>query len=62
MEFSAVIDKRGKVVNLQLEHGHPLLVNAAREAILQWRYKPTRLNGEPVDVITSIVVNFRLAN
>jgi protein TonB len=40
--------------------GHPLLVNAAREAILQWRYRPTLLNGEPVEVITDIIVKFTL--
>jgi protein TonB len=41
--------------------GHPLLVNAAKQAVEQWRYKPTMLNGEPVDVITDIVVNFTLS-
>jgi protein TonB len=37
-----------------------LLVKAAEQAILQWKYKPTLLNGEPVEVITDIVVNFTL--
>lgn len=62
VEYTAVIDKSGRVVNLQLRHGHPLLVNAAQEAILQWRYKPTMLNGEPVDVVTTITVNFKLSS
>ena len=61
VEFTAVIDKQGRVEKLQLVRGHPLLVNAAREAILQWRYRPTTLNGEPVDVVTSITVNFLLS-
>ena len=60
VEFTAVISKGGTIENLQLVSGHPLLVPAAREAILQWRYKPTLLNGEPVEVITNIVVNFTL--
>ncbi len=60
VEFTAVISKTGTIENLQLVRGHPLLVNAAREAILQWRYKPTLLNGEPVEVITNILVNFTL--
>ena len=47
--------------NLQLVHGHPLLVNAAKEAILQWRYRPTLLNGQAVEVLTDIKVNFTLA-
>jgi periplasmic protein TonB len=60
VEFTATISKQGTIENLQLVRGHPLLVNAAREAILQWRYRPTLLNGEPVEVITDIVVKFTL--
>jgi protein TonB len=58
--FTAVISKAGTIENLQLVSGHPLLVAAAREAILQWRYKPTLLSGEPVEVMTNITVNFTL--
>jgi protein TonB len=36
-------------------------VNAAREAVLQWKYRPTLLNGQPVEVITDIIVNFTLS-
>lgn len=60
--FTAVISKAGAIENLQLVSGHPLLVFAAREAILRWRYKPTLLSGEPVEVITNIVVNFTLSD
>ena len=62
VEFTAVISKEGRVENLQLVHGHPLLVNAARDAILQWQYRPTMLNGQAVEVLTTIMVNFTLAN
>jgi protein TonB len=58
--FAAVISRTGTIENLQLVSGHPLLVLAARDAILQWRYKPTLLGGEPVEVVTNIVVNFTL--
>jgi protein TonB len=61
VEFRAVISKAGTIENLELISGHPLLVSAAREAVLQWRYRPTLLNGEPVEVITDIVVNFALS-
>ena len=61
VEFTALISKEGRIENLQLVHGHPLLVNAAKEAVLQWKYRPTTLNGEAVEVITDIVVNFTLA-
>ena len=40
--------------------GHPLLIPAAVDAVKQWVYRPTLLNGEPVDVITTISVNFTL--
>jgi protein TonB len=60
VEFTALISKDGRVENLQLVHGHPLLVQAAREAIEQWRYRPTILNGVPVEVLTDIIVNFTL--
>jgi protein TonB len=61
VEFSAVINKEGRIENLRLVRGHPLLVNAAREAVSQWRYQPTLLNGQPVEVITNITVHFRLS-
>ena len=59
--LQAVIDKEGKVQNLQVISGHPMLVSAAMEAVKQWRYKPYYLNGEPVEVDTQINVNFTLA-
>ncbi len=62
VEFTAVISKEGRVENLQLVRGHPLLVNAARDAILQWQYRPTLLNGQAVEVLTTITVNFTLSN
>ena len=60
VRLSAVIAKDGSIKTLELESGHPLLVDAAVEAVRQWRYKPTLLNGQPVEVITSININFEL--
>jgi TonB family protein len=57
--FTVIIDKEGHVSNAQLLSGHPLLVEAAREAVIQWRYKPTLLNGQPVEVVTQIDVSFQ---
>ena len=54
------IGKDGKIQNLRLVSGPPLLVDAARNAISQWVYKPTLLNESPVEVITEIEVNFVL--
>lgn len=61
VEFTAIISKEGTIENLTLVRGHPLLVNAAREAVSKWRYRPTLLNGQPVEVVTDIVVNFTLS-
>lgn len=61
VEFTAIINKEGVIEHLQLLRGHPLLVQAARDAVLQWRYRPTLLNGQPVEVTTDILVNFTLA-
>jgi len=61
VRFNAVIGKDGAIQNLTLVSGHPLLVPAATEAVKQWVYKPTLLNGDPVDVITQIDVNFTLS-
>src|SRR5215469_2164111 len=61
VELSAVIGKDGRVANLSVIKGHPLLVQAALDAVKNWIYKPTLLNGEPVEVSTTIDVNFTLA-
>ena len=55
--LEAVISKRGFVENLRVVKGHPLLIQRALDAVKQWRYKPTVLNGVPVEVITRITVN-----
>jgi|SRR5579862_6249797 len=59
--LKAVIAKDGHVENLKLMSGQPLLVSAAMDAVKQWVYKPTYLNGNPVEVDTEIDVNFTLA-
>jgi TonB family protein len=58
----AIISKNGTIKNLAVISGHRMLVNAAREAVSRWTYKPYLLNGEPIDVETSITVNFNLAD
>jgi protein TonB len=61
VRFNAIIGKDGTIQNLQLVSGHPLLVQSATDAVKQWLYKPTLLNNEPVEVITTIDVNFTLS-
>ena len=60
--LSAVIDTNGQIQNLQLVSGHPMLVPAAIAAVKQWRYKPYLLNGQPVEVETTITVIFTLSS
>src|SRR6202171_391641 len=60
VRLHALISKSGTVESLEGISGHPLLVRAAMDAVQQWRYKPTLLNGEPVEVDTTIDVIFSL--
>jgi len=58
--LSAVIGTDGAIKELKAVSGHPLLVPAALAAVKQWRYKPLILDGDPVEVDTTITVNFTL--
>ena len=60
VELTGVIATDGRVRELRVVSGHPFLAAAALEAVRQWVYEPTLLNGEPVEVIAPITVNFRL--
>jgi protein TonB len=60
--LTAIIGKDGRVERLQLESGNPLLVQAAIDAVRQWRYKPFLLNGQPIEIETTVTVNFQLHN
>ena len=56
----AIIAKDGSIQELQYVSGPPLLMRAAMDAVHEWRYQPTLLNGEPVEVDTTIQVVFTL--
>jgi len=60
VRLEAVIGRDGTIQNLRVAAGPPLLIAAAMKAVQQWRYKPTLLNGVPVEVITGIDVTFTL--
>ena len=60
VEFEAIIGKDGSIEQLKVVSGHPLLVKAAFDAVRQFRYQPTLLNGDPVEVLTEITVTFKL--
>lgn len=58
--LEAIIARDGSIQNLKVIDGHPLLVQAALQAVQQWRYEPTLLNNEPVEVVTQINVVFKM--
>jgi len=61
VQLSVQIGPDGTVQDVQLLSGHPLLVQAAIDAVKQWVYQPTLLNGNPVSVLTTVDVNFTLS-
>jgi len=61
VRLEAIISKDGTIQDLKVISGHPLLVKSARDAVQRGRYQPTLLNGEPVEVVTEVDVNFTLA-
>ena len=61
VRLQATLGKDGKVENLQVLSGDPLLAAAALDAVRQWQYQTTLLNGDPVEVVTEIQVNFTLS-
>jgi periplasmic protein TonB len=58
--LQATISKSGTIENLRVASGPELLRQAAVDAVKQWRYRPYLLNGEPVEVETTVNVEFRL--
>ena len=60
VRIDAIIETDGNVVEMKVLSGHPLLVQAALNAVSQWRYEPTYLNEVPVPVVLAVTVTFRL--
>jgi TonB family protein len=56
--LETLISTEGRVSSVRVISGHPLLQQAAVDAVSQWMYKPTLLNGQPVEVVTTTTVNF----
>jgi periplasmic protein TonB len=60
VRLHAVIGRDGSVAQLEIVSGYPALASAALDAVRQWKYRPSLLNGEPVEVDTTIDVIFSL--
>lgn len=59
VKLEATLTREGTIKELRVVEGPPLLAEAAVEAVRQWRYRPTLLNGEPAEVLTFITVTFK---
>jgi TonB family protein len=62
VRLHVILEKDGTVKRVEVVSGHPLLVQAAGDAVKQWRYQPTTLNGEPVEVDTTVDVMFVISS
>ena len=58
--LQATIDRDGNIASLTVASGTPILAQAALEAVRQWKYRPYKLNGDPVAVQTTIKIRFQL--
>jgi protein TonB len=60
VELRAIIGTDGTIQSLQVVSGDPMFLNSAIEAVQQWRYRPTILNGQPVEIDTYITVVYTM--
>lgn len=58
--IEAIIDKNGKIRDAKILKSIPLLDAAALETVKKWEYAPTTIDGKPVEVILSVIVNFKI--
>jgi TonB family protein len=58
--LEVIVDEEGNVTNVRVLRSHPLLEQAAIDAVKQWKYSPTLVNGEPVPVVATVMVEFKL--
>ena len=59
VRLQILIAEDGKVIDAKPVEGDPILAKAALDAVLQWRYQPTTLSGDPVQVETDVEIKFR---
>ena len=57
--LQVTIGRNGQVAGVQVSQGHPLLIEAAQDAVRQWTYQPTWINGQPVEVVGPVEVRFK---
>ena len=60
VELRAIIATDGTIQSLEIESGEPIFYQSAKDAVSQWRYKPTILNGQPMQIDTHITVIYTM--
>jgi len=60
VRLHAIIAEDGSVKQLEVISGHPLVVQPVMDAVKQWKYHPSLLNGEPVEIDTEIDVDYKI--
>jgi len=60
VELECVVGVNGHIQEVKVKSGNPLLIQAAVEAAWQWVYAPSKLNGNPIEIITNLTFNFKL--
>jgi protein TonB len=59
VDIEAMVDRQGRVSTATVVRGNPLLTEAARRAVLAWRYEPASVDGEPAEAKVLVKVNFQ---
>jgi len=62
VELHAIISATGTIESLEVISGDPLFIQSALSAVREWRYRPTILNGRPIEVDTRITVIYTLSH
>lgn len=62
VELHAIISTEGRIESLEVMSGDPLFIQSALAAVREWRYRPTILNGRPIEIDTHITVIYTLSH
>jgi len=61
VKIDAILDEQGNVIDMKVVSGHPLLYQAAVDALRKWKYEPTYLNDRPIAVELIVTITFQLS-
>jgi len=61
VKIDAILDEQGNVIDMKVVSGHPLLYQAAVDALRKWKYEPTYLNDRPIAVELIATITFQLS-